>query len=192
MAQRRSSFSLSSCQRVGHEGEHGERHRVLALRAVHRDDHHVTVAFHLDLGHRCSFSARPRPRRATRHEQYGPRGVGSHEEGATWRSSIPGSRFARSRSASRPRPIPFLRRNLETLLAHMKAEMAGDVDGLLVTLCDDVHYHAYGAPRSAQQPGRAATACARSTSGSSRRAPVGCSSTSTGSSSTATASSPRA
>ena len=39
---------------------------------------------------------------------------------------------------------PVLRRNLETLLTHMKAEMAGDVDGLLVTLRDDVHYHAYG------------------------------------------------
>jgi hypothetical protein len=39
---------------------------------------------------------------------------------------------------------PTLRRNLETVLAHMKAEMAGDVDGLLVTLSDDVAYHAYG------------------------------------------------
>jgi hypothetical protein len=39
---------------------------------------------------------------------------------------------------------PVLRRNLDTLLTHMKAEMAGDIDGLLVTLSDDVHYHAYG------------------------------------------------
>src|SRR5437016_3591931 len=41
---------------------------------------------------------------------------------------------------------PVLRRNLEVVLAHMKAESAGDVDGLLDTLSDDVHYHAYGAP----------------------------------------------
>jgi hypothetical protein len=39
---------------------------------------------------------------------------------------------------------PVLRRNLETLLTHMKAEMAGDVDGLLATLSDDPVYHAYG------------------------------------------------
>ena len=29
---------------------------------------------------------------------------------------------------------PVLRRNLETLLTHMKAEMAGDVDGLLAVV----------------------------------------------------------
>jgi hypothetical protein len=39
---------------------------------------------------------------------------------------------------------PVLRRNLETLLAHMKAEMAGDVDGLLQTLSDNPAYHSYG------------------------------------------------
>jgi hypothetical protein len=39
---------------------------------------------------------------------------------------------------------PVLRRNLETVLAHMKAEAEGDIDGLLVTLADDVSYHAYG------------------------------------------------
>lgn len=39
---------------------------------------------------------------------------------------------------------PTLRRNLETLLAHMKAEADGDIDGLLDTLSDDVSYHAYG------------------------------------------------
>ena len=39
---------------------------------------------------------------------------------------------------------PVLRRNLETVLAHMKAEAEGDIDGLLVTLADDVAYHAYG------------------------------------------------
>ena len=41
---------------------------------------------------------------------------------------------------------PVLRRNLETLLAHMKSEAIGDLDGLLATLTDDVAYHTYGAP----------------------------------------------
>ena len=39
---------------------------------------------------------------------------------------------------------PVLRRNLETILQHMKSEAEGDVDGLLATLSDDVAYHAYG------------------------------------------------
>ena len=39
---------------------------------------------------------------------------------------------------------PVLRRNLETVLRHMKAEAVGDIDGLLDTLSDDVAYHAYG------------------------------------------------
>ena len=39
---------------------------------------------------------------------------------------------------------PVRRRNLETVLRHMKAEAAGDIDGLLDTLSDDVAYHAYG------------------------------------------------
>ena len=39
---------------------------------------------------------------------------------------------------------PVLRRNLETLLTHMKAEMAGDIDGLLRTLSENPAYHAYG------------------------------------------------
>jgi hypothetical protein len=47
---------------------------------------------------------------------------------------------------------PILRRNLEVLLAHMKAEMAGDVDGLLETLSDEVHYHAYGSPDPLTSP----------------------------------------
>ncbi len=47
---------------------------------------------------------------------------------------------------------PALRRNLETLLTHMKAEMAGDVDGLLVTLSDDVEYHAYGSDDPVANP----------------------------------------
>jgi hypothetical protein len=47
---------------------------------------------------------------------------------------------------------PVLRRNLETVLAHMKSEAAGDIDGLLDTLADDVHYHAYGAPDPLSSP----------------------------------------
>ena len=39
---------------------------------------------------------------------------------------------------------PILRRNLEVVLEHMKAEAHGDIDGLLATLSDDVAYHAYG------------------------------------------------
>lgn len=51
---------------------------------------------------------------------------------------------------------PTLRRNLELLLAHMKAESAGDLDGLLATLADDASYHAYGAPPEASPQGKAA------------------------------------
>jgi hypothetical protein len=47
---------------------------------------------------------------------------------------------------------PVLRRNLETVLAHMKAEMAGDVDGLLATLTDNPAYHAYGTEDPATNP----------------------------------------
>ena len=87
---------------------------------------------------------------------------------------------------------PVLRRNLETLLTHMKAEMAGDVDGLLVTLSDDVHYHAYGNDDPRHEPGRPRPGARvlRPVHRIGRR--VSCSSTSTGSSSTRTASSPRA
>jgi hypothetical protein len=49
---------------------------------------------------------------------------------------------------------PILRRNLEVLLAHMKSESQGDLDGLLTTLSDDVHYHAYGAPESSSPVGK--------------------------------------
>jgi hypothetical protein len=42
---------------------------------------------------------------------------------------------------------PVLRRGLETVLAHMKAEAHGDLDGLLETLSDrSVAYHTYDAP----------------------------------------------
>jgi len=38
---------------------------------------------------------------------------------------------------------PRRRRNLETLLAHMKAEAAGDLDALMATVAENAHYHAY-------------------------------------------------
>jgi hypothetical protein len=41
---------------------------------------------------------------------------------------------------------PRRRRNLETVLAHMKAEMRGDLDGLMATVAEGAHYHAYGTP----------------------------------------------
>jgi hypothetical protein len=47
---------------------------------------------------------------------------------------------------------PILRRNLETILQHMKAEAAGAVDGLVDTLSEDVHYHTYGALDPALSP----------------------------------------
>jgi hypothetical protein len=47
---------------------------------------------------------------------------------------------------------PVLRRNLETVLAHMQAEARGDIDGLMVTLSDDVAYHAYGTDEPALNP----------------------------------------
>jgi len=50
---------------------------------------------------------------------------------------------------------PVLRRNLETVLAHMKAEAVGDLDGLLATLADEVEYHAYGADAAASPRGKA-------------------------------------
>jgi hypothetical protein len=47
---------------------------------------------------------------------------------------------------------PVLRRNLETLLTHMKAEMAGNVDGLLATLSEHPAYHAYGSADPGSSP----------------------------------------
>ncbi|MFP6605870.1 MAG: nuclear transport factor 2 family protein [Myxococcota bacterium] len=38
---------------------------------------------------------------------------------------------------------PILARNLQVVLNHMKAEAKLDLDGLIDTLSDDVHYHAY-------------------------------------------------
>jgi SnoaL-like domain len=50
---------------------------------------------------------------------------------------------------------PVLIRNLELLLAHMKSEAAGDLDGLLATLSDAASYHAYGAPPEGSPQGKA-------------------------------------
>jgi hypothetical protein len=47
---------------------------------------------------------------------------------------------------------PVLRRNLETILAHMKAEAAGDIDGLMATLSEHPQYHAYGTDDPALNP----------------------------------------
>jgi len=53
----------------------------------------------------------------------------------TWRPVE--ARLARERD-------PRKRRILETLLAHMKAEAAGDLDALMATVAENAHYHAYG------------------------------------------------
>lgn len=49
---------------------------------------------------------------------------------------------------------PILRRNLEVVLRHMKAEAVGDIDGLLDTLSPNPSYHAYGAPLESSPQGR--------------------------------------
>jgi hypothetical protein len=51
---------------------------------------------------------------------------------------------------------PVLRRNLEQLLVHMKAEAAGDLDTLMATVADDASYTAFGAPPSGSPKGKAA------------------------------------
>jgi hypothetical protein len=51
---------------------------------------------------------------------------------------------------------PVLRRNLEQLLVHMKAEAAGDLDRLLATVAEDASYTAFGAPPEANPRGKAA------------------------------------
>ena len=40
-------------------------------------------------------------------------------------------------------PDPICRRNLEIVLEHMKAEARLDIDGLIATLSEEPHYHAY-------------------------------------------------
>ena len=57
---------------------------------------------------------------------------------------------------------PILRRNLELVLAHMKAEAAGDLDGLLVTLADDAELPRLRRP-AARAARRARPKCAGST-----------------------------
>ena len=53
----------------------------------------------------------------------------------TWRAVE--ARLARERD-------PRRRRNLETVLAHMRAEAAPDLDALMATVAEDAHYHAFG------------------------------------------------
>ena len=49
---------------------------------------------------------------------------------------------------------PVLRHNLELVLAHMKSEAAGDIDGLLDTLAPNPSYHAYGGDEASSPEGR--------------------------------------
>lgn len=52
---------------------------------------------------------------------------------------------------------PRRRRNLECVLAHMRAEAAGDLEALMATVADDAEYHAYGSPDPMLSPkGKAA------------------------------------
>ena len=41
---------------------------------------------------------------------------------------------------------PRLRRNLEVVLEHMRAEAVGDLDRLMATVSEAAHWHAYGSP----------------------------------------------
>jgi hypothetical protein len=47
---------------------------------------------------------------------------------------------------------PRRRHNLEVVLAHMKAEAAGDLDGLMATVSEDAAYHAFGTTDPAVNP----------------------------------------
>jgi hypothetical protein len=47
---------------------------------------------------------------------------------------------------------PRRRRNLETVLAHMRAEAAGDLDALMATVSEAADYHAYGSPEALLSP----------------------------------------
>ena len=52
---------------------------------------------------------------------------------------------------------PVLRRNLEVLLQHMKAEAALDMEALMATVSERAHYHSYtGDPGSPSPKGKAA------------------------------------
>src|SRR5262249_9314445 len=139
--------------RVGHQREHRKGHRVLPLRAVHRDDHHVAVAFHLDLGHVPSSRRTPRPRACrggssmVRGYRLVPRDVGGDMP-----LIDPRVTFHKVEERLATETDAVLRRNLETLLTHMKAEAIGDIDGLLQTLTDHPHYHAYGSEDPGTSP----------------------------------------
>ena len=61
----------------------------------------------------------------------------------TWRKVE--ERLARERD-------PRLRRNLETVLAHMKAEAAPDLDALMATVAENARYHAWGTPDPLYSP----------------------------------------
>ncbi len=47
---------------------------------------------------------------------------------------------------------PVLRRNLEVVLAHMKAEATLDLDALMATVSEKAHYHAYGTDDPVMNP----------------------------------------
>jgi hypothetical protein len=47
---------------------------------------------------------------------------------------------------------PKRRHNLEVVLAHMKAEAAGDLDGLMATVSESAAYHAFGTTERALNP----------------------------------------
>lgn len=51
---------------------------------------------------------------------------------------------------------PQLRRNLEVVLEHMKAEAVGDLDRLMATVSERAHWHAYGAPPENSPKGKPA------------------------------------
>jgi hypothetical protein len=51
---------------------------------------------------------------------------------------------------------PVLRRNLETLLQHMKAEASLDMEALMATVSDHAHYHTYTDNPGPEHVGKAA------------------------------------
>jgi len=63
-------------------------------------------------------------------------------------------RLVEERLASESDPVR--RRNLETVLVHMKAEAAADIDGLMATVAPDAHYHFWNGPAAGEFVGHAA------------------------------------
>jgi hypothetical protein len=49
---------------------------------------------------------------------------------------------------------PRLRRNLDVVLEHMKAEAVGDLDRLMATVSEAAHWHAYGSPPDSSPEGK--------------------------------------